>query len=935
MTPAEAAKLLDLPVDATPEQLEARFLDLRRKLEDKVAKAPTPGLQAKYRESLTQITTAFESLTLAADSSTLPVLQRQKTEDGGPKTASGPSTPGGGVPPPRGTSPSSPLLHTPQSVVRTPKSNKEFIIVALIAVAVLAGGGWWVMKTRTENEAKLRLAAELKAEAEHQAQLAREKAEHQAQLTREKAEQDKLAKEAAEKAEKERGEKLFTSLRSRMAELNVVYDALMRSEQTAERELSELKSRERDLAREQKAAPTPELRRLSAQVRAQDRLVGWMRDTLPTHPAKVARAKAEELLSARATDEATPAVANYAQEVDQLKKDIAESRANLAVTGTLNLSANLEGATWQLTDAFGVERSGATPAQLDDVALGKGTLTFRRTGWPDQKYTVDHRPGGGTATGKFPVGALRVTSEPTGAKVYRGNTVIGTTPLEIAQLPPSQIDLRIGQLGFRSQKFADKIEDGKMLALQATLQPSRVVDTEFIMKSVETEIPKIQNPEKRAELVLTLLSTARQMDGMPKALLRRLTDMHLAACQAIPNPRQRLDAIVAASEFTLPAIDFAHSRTWAELAAATILTLGEPEDRKRALSQIGTFAIHPDLQSRMASAMLNRFAGQEEWYNRDNMVRRFAEAGLELEHALTRADSINEYEYNELRKVYSIARQTRLFVPVKIALYKGDVAGARRELDRYTGKLDFEETAAGEFIRLGDPDSARRMGRLAQTESNDPPYTLVFVALNIGNLPLAEQWADALVDGLDRSRAHLRIADRYLTMGCRTEALQAINKVVTFSPNHSLGERYHCALILAQLGETDRARALIRSDPLAFHKDEALELLYAAALYAVLDDPASTERALRVLQAEYPHLFAEAVYNIVQALRQVGRFEEVKGYQARLDDLVDARNQVQHTPDDDLGELIEQTPAGMDRVVILHTILARNLDRQNLARYQR
>jgi hypothetical protein len=49
MSPADAAKILDLPADATPEQLEARFQELRAKLEDKIAKAPTPGLKVKYR----------------------------------------------------------------------------------------------------------------------------------------------------------------------------------------------------------------------------------------------------------------------------------------------------------------------------------------------------------------------------------------------------------------------------------------------------------------------------------------------------------------------------------------------------------------------------------------------------------------------------------------------------------------------------------------------------------------------------------------------------------------------------------------------------------------------------------------------------------------------------------------------------------------------
>ena len=85
MTLTEAARLLEIAPDATPEQLEARFLDLRRKLEDKIAKAPTPGLQVKYRTSLAQITEAFETLTLAADSSSLPVLQRAEPPAAAPR----------------------------------------------------------------------------------------------------------------------------------------------------------------------------------------------------------------------------------------------------------------------------------------------------------------------------------------------------------------------------------------------------------------------------------------------------------------------------------------------------------------------------------------------------------------------------------------------------------------------------------------------------------------------------------------------------------------------------------------------------------------------------------------------------------------------------------------------------------------------------------
>jgi hypothetical protein len=940
MTPHDAAKILDLPVDATPEQIETRFNELRAKLEDKVAKAPTPGLKAKYRESLEEITTAFETLTLAADASSLPVLQRQRTEDIGPKTAK-PAAPVGGVPPPREASPS------PASP-RKKSGGGEFLIVAIIALAVLGAGGWWVMKTRAENAEKARLAVE------HAQKAAAEKAEaeRQAQLAKEKAEQEKLAQVAAEKAEKERLEKLFTSLRSRMAELNVAYDALMRVEQAAERELSELKSQERDLAREQKAAPTPELRRLSAQVRAQDRLVGWLRDTLPTHPAKVSRAKTEEFLSARAVDDAAAAITAYADAIAQLKKEIAEARLDLAVTGSLKLSANLEGATWQLVDAFGVDRTGAAPAELDDVALGKGNLTFRRQGWPDQKYTIDVRPGGGTANGQFPIGALRITSEPAGAQIYRGDKVIGTTPLAIDQLPPSQVEVRIAHRGFRSQKLAGKIEDGKTLTLEATLQTGHTVDTDFILESLPAELAAISDPQARVGLMLGILTVARQLNGIEKSSLRDLMDAHLATCRAIPDPKKRLDALSYPSRLILPAIDFSRSRAWAELAATTVPTIGMPADRQQALFQIESFSIHPDLQVRMASAMINWFPGADEWTYRGIVAQRFAEAGAEADaqRALARAmDPSNEYQNKAVRDYVATGRQARLFLPVRLALIKGDLAAAQRELGRYTGQLDFSElySTASEFIRLGDPDSALRMGRLAQTQyltAATTTSTLINAATAAGNYPLAERWAATLTDTAEspaRSQAFLAIANAYLTNGRTAEALQAINNVVTFTSLTYVGDRYQCALILAQLGETTRARNLIRGHPIAFTKDESVKLWYAAALFAVLGDSASADRALRVIQSDSADYFTAAMGMVIQALGQTGKFEEAKEYQARMNIPAESSNvhyalaaaQVRRTSDDELGDLYEQASAGMGRATILYSILARDLDRQNLARY--
>lgn len=62
MSPSEAATLLDLPADATPEQIETRYLELQAQLEEKIARAPTDGLKAKYREALTRAGVACDAL---------------------------------------------------------------------------------------------------------------------------------------------------------------------------------------------------------------------------------------------------------------------------------------------------------------------------------------------------------------------------------------------------------------------------------------------------------------------------------------------------------------------------------------------------------------------------------------------------------------------------------------------------------------------------------------------------------------------------------------------------------------------------------------------------------------------------------------------------------------------------------------------------------
>src|SRR5688572_25958083 len=341
MTPLDAAKLLEVSPDATPEQLEARFLELRTRLEDKIAKAPTPGLKAKYRESLEQITSAFETLTLAADSSALPMLNKSVAGAGDPGSK------------PKASAPRSPPPAPATAGSKKKKSSFEFLIVAVLAIAVLGAGGWWVMKVRADNAEKERLAAEAKAAADRVAEdkrLAAEAEERRIAEEKRKADEEKEKVAAAAKLEQERQDKLSGQLRARIAAAKVEWEALEREERSAERQLAELKS---DLRSLRDASPG-KVAQAQALVAAQQAYYGWLSNTLARHPARVARSRAEELLSARQPDEAAAAVAEFESGLRQLAIEVPHQRETmLDQDGELAIQTGPD-VTWTLTDAFGI-----------------------------------------------------------------------------------------------------------------------------------------------------------------------------------------------------------------------------------------------------------------------------------------------------------------------------------------------------------------------------------------------------------------------------------------------------------------------------------------------------------------------------------------------------------------------------------------------------
>ncbi|MEZ5412864.1 MAG: SUMF1/EgtB/PvdO family nonheme iron enzyme [Opitutaceae bacterium] len=438
MSPAEAAKLLELPESATPEQIEARFHELRTKLEDKIAKAPTPGLKAKYRESLEEITTAFETLTVAADSSALPVLKKQAAPSEQPAAAS--SAPAGGEMPPS---------HETQSSTAKPKvksGGKEFIIVAVIAVAVLAGGGWWVMKTKAENAEKARLAAVAKAEAERLAE------------DKKRAEDEEKARLVAEQ---ERLDKLAATTRAKIAELRIAWEALEQEARALERRLSDLKAEERNLANNLKGGTSPDLLQTRADLAAHEELYNWLHQQLLRHPAKVARVQGEELLSAKQVDEAVSTITRAAEEQLRLENEFAANRKSmLTLTGEVSIKAGIQGVKWSLTDAYGRIHTGEGTLTSRSLPIGPLRAEFTRNSFKSRTQQVVVRRGQTlTLDPGFVPAKVTIESHPSGAEVWLDNSRLGVTPLLNHNFSPGEFRLELRLPDYPSKSVTFKVDE--------------------------------------------------------------------------------------------------------------------------------------------------------------------------------------------------------------------------------------------------------------------------------------------------------------------------------------------------------------------------------------------------------------------------------------------------------------------------------------------
>lgn len=123
-------------------------------------------------------------------------------------------------------------------------------------------------------------------------------------------------------------------------------------------------------------------------------------------------------------------------------------------TGRLVVKANRPNTTIEATLIPAVGMAAPAPRQgpaegaaeqtMATLPPGNYVLTARSEGWPDIRQEVTLDAGRTTDVAiQFKTGSLRLDSDPNGATVKFGSSVLGQTPLTIAQLPPGECQLSL------------------------------------------------------------------------------------------------------------------------------------------------------------------------------------------------------------------------------------------------------------------------------------------------------------------------------------------------------------------------------------------------------------------------------------------------------------------------------------------------------------
>ena len=147
-----------------------------------------------------------------------------------------------------------------------------------------------------------------------------------------------------------------------------------------------------------------------------------------------------------------------------------ERRAN--AKGGLLVKSVPEGATVTL----GTEDAQTSPATFKGVKIGKYPLRLTREGYEQVSREVEIKENDFTDLGTINLvretGSVRVESAPSGAVVKRGETELGTTPLDLASVPTGEANYTLAMKGYKPADVIGTVKLKEQVKLTAKLEKS-------------------------------------------------------------------------------------------------------------------------------------------------------------------------------------------------------------------------------------------------------------------------------------------------------------------------------------------------------------------------------------------------------------------------------------------------------------------------------
>jgi hypothetical protein len=142
--------------------------------------------------------------------------------------------------------------------------------------------------------------------------------------------------------------------------------------------------------------------------------------------------------------------------------------------GDLSLGSPQSNVTYMLTGPNGYNNKGSVPDKLSALPVGEYTLTATQGDWtlPSMQISITNH-GTTNKEIKFPYAKVTINSTPSGATVRQGRTILGTTPLTLPQVRPTDMHITVDLAPYTVQALDLHVPDFGTINKSVTLSQGK------------------------------------------------------------------------------------------------------------------------------------------------------------------------------------------------------------------------------------------------------------------------------------------------------------------------------------------------------------------------------------------------------------------------------------------------------------------------------